>query len=111
VTTVLASATVAVLRGTTTDAYGDPVDADTAIRARIPIALAVTNRRVWVPAEQRHTRVSEITGRVGWNVDIREEDRLRDTKSGSIYLVEAVTRPPRVTGMEDVRLTLRRVDD
>lgn len=108
--TGLATTTVAVLRGTTTDAYGDPVDADDAVRARIPVALAITNRRVWVPAERRHTQVTEITGRVRRDADIQEEDRLRDERDGSIYLVEAVTIPPRVTGFEKARLTLRRVD-
>lgn len=107
----LPTTTVAVLRGETTDSYGDPVDTDTPVRARVPISLIEQDRRVFVPAENRHTIIRQVTGRARPNADIREEDRLRDERTGSIYLVEAVSRPSSVVGAADVRLVLRRADD
>ncbi|WP_030506365.1 hypothetical protein [Microbispora rosea] len=102
--------TVAVLRGETTDEYGDPADSDTPVRGGVPISLIERDQRVFVPAENRTTIVRYVTGRVRPHADIREQDRLRDERAGSIYLVEAVSRTASVVGAADVVLTLRRVD-
>lgn len=102
--------TCAILRGETTDEYGDPKDSDTPVRGGVPISLIEREQRVFVAAENRHTIVRYATGRVRPHADIREEDRLRDERTGSIYLVEAVSRPQSPIGRADVRLVLRRVD-
>lgn len=107
----LPTTTVAILRGETLDEYGDPVDSDTPVRAGIPVSLIERDRHVFVAAESRMTIVREVTGRARPDVDIREADRLRDERTGSIYLVEAVSRPSSPVGATDVRLVLRRVDD
>ncbi len=101
--------TVAVLRGETTDEYGDPADSDTPVRGGVPISLIERDQRVFVAAENRTTIIRNVTGRVRPHADIREQDRLRDEATGSIYLVEAVSRSASVVGAADVRLTLRRV--
>lgn len=103
--------TVAILRGETIDEYGDPVDSDTPIRAGVPISLIERDQRVYVPAESRTTIVRHVTGRARPGTPIRERDRLRDERTGSIYLVEAVSRSGTVIGSPDLRLVLRRVDD
>ncbi|GIH26068.1 hypothetical protein Aph01nite_43780 [Acrocarpospora phusangensis] len=107
----LPTTTVAVLRGETTDEYGDVVDSDAPVKGHVPISLSERDKRVWVPAENRTTVVRQITGRARPNADIREGDRLRDEGDQSIYLVEGVSRPQSPIGAADVRLTLRRVDD
>lgn len=107
----IATTTVAVLRGETTDDYGDPVDDDTPIRGGVPVSLIERDRRVYVPAEGRTTIVRQVTGRARPNADIREGDRLRDERTQSIYLVEGVSRPSSPIGAADMRLVLRRVDD
>lgn len=100
---------VAVLRGETTDEYGDPADSDTPVRGGVPISLIEREQRVFVAAENRYTIVRFVAGRVRPHADIREADRLRDEATGSIYLVEAVSRPQSPIGRADVRLVLRRV--
>lgn len=107
----LPTTTVAILRGETLDEYGDPVDSDIPVRGGVPVSLIERDRRVYVAAESRTTIVRQVTGRARPDADIQEQDRLRDERSGSIYLVEAVSRPSSPVGMADVRLVLRRVDD
>jgi len=107
----IATTTVTILRGEETDGYGDPVDSNVPVRARVPASIIERDQRVFVPAENRTTIVKQHTGRVRANVDIRTGDRLRDEKDQSIYLVEGVSRPRSPIGGGTVRLVLRRVDD
>lgn len=102
---------VSILRGETTDVYGDPVDGSTVAASAVPVSIIEQNQRVFVPAESRTTIVRMLTGRARPGVDIREQDRLRDDVTASIYLVEAVSHPASPFGQADVRLDLRRVDD
>src|SRR5439155_18008178 len=91
--TFIPTCTVDILRGETTDGYGDPVDADTAVATGMLASIIETSRRIFLPAESRTTHVRMFTGRVAPGVDVREGDRLRDNAAQSIYLVEAVSRP------------------
>lgn len=101
---------VDILRGETTDGYGDAVETDTPIATDVPMSITETSRRIWLPAESRTTRVRMFTGRARPQVDVQEGDRLRDTVTASIYLVEAVSRPASPIGRADARLDLRRID-
>lgn len=107
----IATTTVTILRGETTDEFGDTVDSNVPVRGHVPVSITERDKRVWVPAENRTTVVRQVTGRARPNADIREGDRLRDEHDQSIYLVEGVSRPQSPIGQADVRLTLRRVDD
>lgn len=109
-TAFLATHQVDLLRGDTTDAYGDPVDADNVVATDLPASIIEQNRRVFVPAENRMTVVRMYTGRLRPGTDVREGDRLRDRADESIYLVEAVSAPASPIGLADVRVDLRRID-
>lgn len=109
-TVFIPTTTVDILRGETTDAYGDPADAATPAASGVPASIIETSRRIFLPAESRLTKVRIFTGRVRPEVDVREGDRLRDTTTASIYLVEAVSRPASPIGAADARLDLRRID-
>lgn len=99
---------VDILRGETTDGYGDPADTDTAVATGVPVSIIEQAKRVYLPAENRLTTVRMFTGRARPDVDVREGDRLR--AGVSIYLVEGVSAPASPVGPSDKRLDLRRID-
>lgn len=109
-TSVHPTTTVSVLRGETLDEFGDPVDSDSSVRAGVPIAITEYSRRIFVAAEQRMTVVRQCWGRVRPGFDIREKDRLRDERTGRIYLVEEISQPALSTNLADMRISLRRID-
>lgn len=108
----LASTTCSVIRGTTTNAWGDQVDDvinATVIATGVPVSLAVTNTNTSDPTTQQIRIVRSISGAIQSDTDIRETDRLRDDATGAIYIVESVTQPlgPGFTG--DLDLVLKQV--
>lgn len=109
-TSVHPTTTVSVLRGEMTDDYGDPVDNDDSVLAGVPIAITEYQQRVFVAAEQRLTIVRQMWGRVRPGFDIREKDRLRDERTGRVYLVETISQPDVPTNRADMRISLRRID-
>ena len=82
-----ATTTVSILRGDETNDYGDTVDSDTAIYTGIPAAIHEQNRRVFLPAEQAYRIVRFYTGRLPSNTDVVKNDRIKDERTGHVYLV------------------------
>jgi hypothetical protein len=108
---LMATTTVTVMRGTTTDEYGDEADNNAVpIASGVPIALTEQDGRTFVPAEQRTTRVRRYVARAKPDSGIRPNDRLRDEVDGVVYLVEAVVEPSLPIGRALLRLDLRRVE-
>lgn len=115
----LANTVVDVLRGQTTDAYGDPADVDTVVVAGVPISLAQLKKRTtggkdWSTDDQRPVSgvdraTSHFIGRASVGTDIRDGDRLRVRPAGPIYLVEGVGGSPGVGIATDLRMDLTRV--
>jgi len=83
--------TVDVLRGTTTNAFGDVVDADTVVPGMTGLAASIIEQRQKVhapkdsPAQDRIVRV--FKGRMQRGLDVRKGDRLRDAV-GAVYIVD-----------------------
>lgn len=107
---VIPNTTVSILRGETIDEYGDPKDSDVSVNSGVPMSIVEESRRVFLAVEGRLTIIREFIGRVRPGFDIRESDRLRDDKSGRVYLVEGISQPSLATGTSDKRIFLRRVD-
>lgn len=108
----LASNRISVLRGTTTNAYGDIVDdPDNAqvVAAGVPAQIVVTNSRAYDPTSQQIRIVQSIAGIVQSDVDIVESDQLIDDQTGAIYAVESVTQEGGPGFTSDLELVLRRV--
>ena len=104
----LANTSVAILRGTTTDDYGDLVDADTPAYTSIPAAIVESSMTVMDPGAQVPRTVRAITCMLpGW-ADVLNSDRLQDP-SGRIYEIESVEAQPSLGYPPDTILTLRRV--
>jgi hypothetical protein len=103
-----ATTTVSVLRGTTTDAYGDEQDTSTVVATGIRASLVEQNRRVTTRDDPTPRIVRYTVGRVTAGTDITDQDRLRDDKTGAVYIVDAVSSMNSAATAADMRLDLRR---
>lgn len=105
-----ATTTVSVLRGTSTDAFGDEYDNGTVESSGNPASIMQRDKRVFDPASSESRIVSYFSGRMDGTTDVADTDRLLDEGSGAIYVIEAVTRPSSPVHLPDVHLDLRRVN-
>jgi len=104
----VANTTVAVLRGMSTNAWGDEVDADTPVRTGIPASLVEQTRRVTTRDDPTPRIVRYAVGRVTAGIDVTDQDRIRDERTGATYIVEAVSAMNSAAVAADLRLDLRR---
>lgn len=110
-TTFLPTTLVDVIRpGTTEDAWGDETGTGgTTVSAAVPAAIAENRQRSYLASEQRGGVVEYFTVRLRPTADVVEGDQLRDTRTGALYQVDAVSNPPAVVGVRtDVRATCRK---
>ena len=108
----LASTTVSIYRGTTTNAYGDEVDdIDNAVcvASGIPADLFVTVARPYDPTTQQIRVIQSVRGSIGSDTDLVESDQIVDDNTGFTYQVESVTQPMGPGFVGDLALELRRV--
>jgi hypothetical protein len=104
----VATTRVSILRGTTTDAYGDEQDTDTPIATGIPASLTEQTRRVTTRDDPTPRIVRYAIARVPAATDVTDQDRLKDERTGAIYIVEATSSMANPASVPDIRLDLRR---
>jgi len=104
----VATTRVSVLRGTTTDVYGDEQDTDTVVASGIPCALTEQSRRVTTRDDPTPRIIRSTIGRVPAGTDITDQDRLRDEITGAVYIVDSTSKMANPTLAVDIRLDLRR---
>lgn len=104
----IATTVLTVLRGTTTDVYGDEQDTDTVIASGIPASLTEQSRRVTTRDDPTPRIVRYAVARVPAGTDVSDQDRLRDERTGAIYIVDAVSSMANPAAVPDIRLDLRR---
>ena len=104
----IATTSVSILRGTTTDAYGDEKDTDTPVHTGIPASLIEQSRRVTTRDDPTPRIVRYAVARVPANTDITDQDRVRDERTGAVYIVEATSSMANPAVTPDIRLDLRR---
>ena len=104
----IATTRLTVLRGTTTDAYGDEQDTDTPHATGIPASLTEQSRRVTTRDDPTPRIVRYAVARVTAGTDVQDQDRLRDERTGAIYIVEATSSMANPAATPDIRLDLRR---
>lgn len=105
----LANCTISILRGTTTDQWGDTVDSGAVVDQTIPAFIVVRSRQVFDPSTQTPRTVQTIVGAIGSAVDIRDTDQVLDETHSVTYAVESVTQPLAAGITPDQTLELRRV--
>lgn len=104
----VATTTLTVLRGTTTDAYGDEQDTDTPVHTGIQASLTEQTRRVTTRDNPTPRIVRYAVARVTAGTDITDQDRVRDERTGATYIVDAVSQMANPAVAADLRLDLRR---
>lgn len=104
--------TVTILGGGTSSEWGDPEDGETVVRAGVPAAIHEQTVLSQTENDQAQIVKRAFTGRLpSWALDLVDKtSRLRDDRSGEIYLVDVVSRPRNAVVPMDVRLDLRIVD-
>ena len=86
--------TVAVLRGTTVNQFGDIIDADTAVYTGVRAGLYETNDTVFDPASQMPRTIRETKLWLPLALGVTTDDRIVDESTGDRYMVTEVVRPP-----------------
>lgn len=99
--------TVSVLRGSTTDDFGDTVAADTVAASGVPFSLLEQRRGVYTAVDNRVQQVRYFTGRAPADADILVTDRIMDEATGQVYFVDTVTQVGSPVTLNDLRLDLR----
>lgn len=91
------------------DEFGDPMDNETAAATGVPISILIQSSRQFLPSENRMTVVETITARLRPNVPVNETSRIKDERTGQIYMIEELVAPQDPFGAASVRMILRRV--
>lgn len=108
----MATTTVAVYRGETTNAAGDQVPTTTPLPGLLllPFSVIEKSRTVFVQATSELRTIRYFVGRCRPGVDLRKLDRLKDNLTQRWYAVDEVTGGDRsIAGMKDLVLDLRRL--
>lgn len=103
-----ANTTVSILRGGSTDDFGDVVDDPVTVRRRVPASIVEQSRRVFLPAEGAFRVVRTLAGRVPAGTDVLKSDRIKDERTSQIYLVEELSQPATAGAvmLQDIALQL-----
>lgn len=103
-----ANCTISILRATETDGWGDTVDSEVPIYSGVRCSLVEQTRRTYLPAEQATRVIRSYAGRVGAGTDLRKDDRIRDERTGVVYLVLELGDPLSAVMMPDITFTASR---
>jgi hypothetical protein len=95
--------------GDLTDEFGDPTDNATVASSGHPFSILLQSKRQFLPAELRTTIVQTILGRCRANVDVKETDRLKDERTGYLYMIEQIVEPMDPIGAAAKSFILKRV--
>lgn len=102
--------TVSLLRGTSYDTTGDPVDTGEVFQAGIPASLSETSREVQDPSTQTPRTIRTAKAAVPDWAGFLTTDQLLDESTGDRYMVIEVLAPTTLAGPAGVQmLRLRRV--
>lgn len=104
-----ATTTATILRGTTTNGYGDEQDNDTVAASGIPCSIIEQTRFTQDKSTDTPRVVRYVTGRMYHGTDVRAGDRIRNERDSVVYIVDSVTSPEHAAIQPDIRLELRRV--
>lgn len=105
-----ANCTITLLRGTTTNQYGDEIDSNTPLMTGIPATLIETGKTVQDPSTPTPRTIRQIYCSVPYWTGILNTDRLLDERNQDVFIILSVTTPPTIIGAPvDLVLTLKRV--
>lgn len=98
------------------DSWGDVRPSTTDLQTGIPAAVTAgvgligrTDQRTYQPADARAGVTEDYTIRLRGGVDVTENDRLVDERTGAVYQVVAVFHAQSIVGLADIRVMAMRV--
>lgn len=104
----LATTSVSVLRGTSTDAFGDETDTATVLKSGIPASLIESTRTAMEPVSGTPRIIRTHVCRLPSTTDVNEDDRIKDEKTDEIYIVVSVTKNSNPITAQPLRADLKR---
>ena len=90
--------TASILRGTTSNQYGDQIDSNEPIITSLPVTLIETGKTVQDPSTPTPRTIRDVKCIVPEWAGLLNTDRIMDERTGDIYIVISVTRPPTIIG-------------
>lgn len=103
----------ALLRGSTTDAYGDEQDADTPVEGweRFAVSIIEKSRSVQDPTTGTWGATSMLVAHVPARLPYQDGDRLRDLSAGITYAIDDSSGISRgIAGYSTRKMELRQID-
>jgi hypothetical protein len=91
-----------VLRGSTVNDYGDEVDSETVVSTDILGSVIERTKQVFNPDDGRVATVRFLTGRFDGRADIQDGDRIKDQKTGEVFVVASLARPTNAVVKSDI---------
>lgn len=104
-----ANTRVTILRGETVDSFGDPKDVPREVCKDVTASIIERNKTVTNPVDGTVRQVRFFVGRVPSGTPILPGDRVKDQKSGAVYIFDASSEGMNAIRGTDIRLDLRRV--
>ena len=92
------NAVISLLRGTTSNQFGDTVDSNVPVITDLPVTLIETGKSVQDPSTPTPRTIRQIYLNIPQWTGILNTDRILDQATGDIYIVISVTKPPTITG-------------
>jgi len=103
----MSTGTFTIVRGTASvNDYGDEVDTQTDYLSGVSGSVIEKTSRAYNPVDSRVVTVRTYTGRFSYGTDILDGDRLRDEKTGTVYVVNSVNSPSSFANKPDMVLDL-----
>lgn len=105
-----ANTSCTIFRSTTSNQYGDEVDSNTPFISSLPVTLIETGKSVQDPSTPTPRTIRQIYASVPEWAGILSTDRLMDERTGDVYIIISVTKPPTIIGAPvDTVLQLKRI--
>lgn len=73
------------------------------------MSILLQSKRQFLPTENRTTIVQTVLGRCRADVDVKETDRLKDERTGYLYMIEEIVEPVDPLGAAAKSFFLKRV--
>lgn len=106
---IIATCKASILRGSSTDTWGDTVDNSTVATSGVSASIRETSRVVRDTATQQPRVIRYVAGTMPSGTDVVDTDLVRDDTHGVLYTVEAVTQNRTPGFTPDLELQLKRV--
>lgn len=105
-----ANTSVTIYRGTTSNQFGDQVDSNVPYITGLPATLIETGKNTQDPSTPTPRTIRAIYCNVPEWAGVLNTDRIMDERTGDVFIVISVTKPPTIIGAPvDTVLQLKRI--